>query len=427
MRRRIVTVALVSAVVALSLFGIPLAIAIAVHFVNQEATELEHTADIAALDVAADMVGSRRPGAKLTQLPGADIALYGPEGRIVSGVGPTAADAPVLQALADNTIHHQTGVGTMVSAVPIPDQTEGRYAIRASSPTSEVIPRIALTSLGMVTLAGVIIALTWQLARWQARRLAGPVEGLASSASRLADGDFTARASASGIPEIDTAADALNHAAVRIGVLIDRERAVTSHVSHQLRTPLTGLRLSLEAALHTPGADMSAAVRQAVASADRLEQTIDDLLALARNRDRRQGPPPDLSALIDEVKSVWRDVLGANGRSLNTSIEPGVTLPSSSAAALRQILAVLVDNAARHGRGTVTIHARETVGTVAIDVMDEGDGLRHAEDVFGQIRPAGNGIGLGLASTLAEAEGGRLILASRAPTTFTFLLPEDTA
>jgi signal transduction histidine kinase len=98
----------------------------------------------------------------------------------------------------------------------------------------------------MLGLELVSTTLTWQLARWQARRLARPIETLAASAWRLGDGDLTVLAEPSGIPEIDTAATALNNAAARIGDLVDRERALTAHASHQLRTPLARLRLSLE-------------------------------------------------------------------------------------------------------------------------------------------------------------------------------------
>ncbi|MCW2660400.1 MAG: Histidine kinase, partial [Mycobacterium sp.] len=386
--------------------------------------ELEHTADIAALDAAADLVNSRRPGGLLTPADGTSLALYGSDGRLIGGQGPGNADPIVRQTLADNTIHHQSRLGTMIAAVPVPDQGGGNYAVRASTATSEVYPKIALTWLGMLALELVILTLTWQLARWQARRLARPVETLAASASRLGDGDFTVRAQSSGIPEIDTAAAALNNAAARIGDLVDRERAVTAHASHQLRTPLAGLRLSLESALHTPGTDYPTATREAVAAADRLERTIDDLVMLARNHDRRTIEPPDISALLNDIEALWHGLLAKSGRSLQVITDLQLRPPRFSTAAIRQILTVLMDNAARHGAGRVTVHARETITTVAIDVSDEGvEGS--IDGVLNRPPGDGHGIGLRLARSLAEAEGGRLLQTGRAPTTFTLFLPED--
>jgi signal transduction histidine kinase len=422
--RRIVTLAVLSATLATSLFGIPLAVAVALYFLGEEATELEHTADIAALDAAADLVNSRRPGGLLTPADGTSLALYGSDGRLIGGQGPGSADPIVRQTLADNTIHHQSRLGTMIAAVPVPDQGGGNYAVRASTATSEVYPKIALTWLGMLALELVILTLTWQLARWQARRLARPVETLAASASRLGDGDFTVRAQSSGIPEIDTAATALNNAAARIGDLVDRERAVTAHASHQLRTPLAGLRLSLESALDTPGADYPTATREAVAAADRLERTIDDLVMLARNHDRRPIEPPDISALLNDIEALWHGLLAKSGRSLQVITDLQLRPPRFSTAAIRQILTVLMDNAARHGAGRVTVHARETITTVAIDVSDEGvEGS--IDGVLNRPPGDGHGIGLRLARSLAEAEGGRLLQTGRAPTTFTLFLPED--
>jgi signal transduction histidine kinase len=277
----------------------------------------------------------------------------------------------------------------------------------------------------MLGLELVILTLTWQLARWQARRLARPVETLAASASRLGDGDFTVRAEPSGIPEIDTAATALNNAAARIGDLVDRERAVTAHASHQLRTPLAGLRLSLENALHTPGADYPTATREAVAAADRLERTIDDLVMLARNHDRRTTEPPDIPALLNEIEAVWHGLLAKSGRSLQVITDLQLRPPRFSTAAIRQILTVLMDNAARHGAGRVTVHARETITTAAIDVSDEGVEGSIDDGVLNRPQGDGYGIGLRLARSLAEAEGGRLLQTGRAPTTFTLFLPED--
>jgi signal transduction histidine kinase len=423
MRNRMIMLTVIAATVATTLFGLPLALAAASYFISQEATELERAADRVALDVAADVVHSRQPGA--LDIPARDIllALYGPDGRLLSGNGPTRADPVVEQAIADNTMHHESARGTLTAAVPIPDQAGGNYAVRASTATSEVYPKIALTWLAMLGLGLVILTLTWQLARWQARRLARPVEDLARSASKLGDGDFTVRAVPSGISEIDTAATALNQAAERISDLVERERAVTTQASHQLRTPLAGLRLCLENALATPGADFPAATREAIAAADRLEHTIDDLISLARIHTDRRPEPLDIAALLTEVDSAWRGLLAKEGRSLSVQADSGQSPVRVSAAAVRQILAVLVDNAVHHGRGRVDVHARDTIGSIAVDVRDQGS-VDVDEAVFASSAATGHGIGLPLARSLAEAEGARLLITRRKPTTFTLFLPE---
>jgi signal transduction histidine kinase len=107
-------------------------------------------------------------------------------------------------------------------------------------------------------------------------------------------------------------------------------------------------------------------------------------------------------------------------------IDPGTPDPYASAAAVRQVLAVLVDNAVTHGSGVVTVSVREAAGAVAIDVSDEGPGVDQPESLIFDRRADrrdGHGIGLALARRLAEAEQGRLELTCRAPAVFTLLLP----
>ena len=108
------------------------------------------------------------------------------------------------------------------------------------------------------------------------------------------------------------------------------------------------------------------------------------------------------------------------------SYSPPVAAPRASAVAVRQVLAVLVDNATVHGRGTVTLTVREAADAMAIDVADEGPGVREPEHVLFARRPEtgdAHGIGLALARRLAEAEQGRLKLTRPSPPVFTLLLP----
>jgi signal transduction histidine kinase len=154
-----------------------------------------------------------------------------------------------------------------------------------------------------------------------------------------------------------------------------------------------------------------------------LERTIDDLVMLARDHDRRTESP-DIPALLNETEALWDALPVADGRSLRIVIDPDLRPPRASTAALRQILAVLIENAARHGRGKVTIHAREATSSVAIDVSDEGTESNIDDGVFDRSSADGHGIGLRLARSLAEAEGGRLLLTGRTPTTFTLFLAD---
>ncbi|MGH3563605.1 MAG: sensor histidine kinase [Mycobacterium sp.] len=425
MRRRIVTLAMLAATLATSLFGVPLALSAARYYRVYEVNKVERAANKAAIGVAADMFHGRFVHQLPSLEPGTGVAIYTPDGRLVVGEGPPGADAVVNRTLMDKKVHRATGDGQIMAAVPIADGPRVSYVVRAASSTSALYLRILRTWALMLALEVVVLAVTWQLARWQARRLARPLEHLAAAARTLGDGDFSVRAQSSGIPEIDAAGGALNQTATRLGDLVERERAITANASHQLRTPLTGLRLGLEAALDSPHPDHRQAIVDAVATTERLGDTIEDLIALARNTTRSTEPLP-LGTVLDEISDTWGRRLAEAGRELRISVDAGLPPSLSSAAAVRQILAVLIDNAAQHGVGIVTVHARDASATTAIDVSDEGTGLGHDQtDLLDRRATSGHGIGLSLARDLAEAEGGRLRLSSRTPTTFTLFLPSS--
>src|SRR5262249_53541893 len=159
-------------------------------------------------------------------------------------------------------------------------------------------------------------------------------------------------------------ADALNHTTGQLEQLIERERATSATASHQLRTPLTALRLELESALDGDRSTLRAAAVDALVSADQLSATIDDVLALARTP--YDSSCAEVADLLDDVHERWHGILAAAGRRLHVNSEDHFTAAASSAA-VRQILDVLVDNAYRHGHGTVTVCARDAGAAVALD------------------------------------------------------------
>lgn len=348
---------------------------------------------------------------------GTQLAVYDGQGNRVAGQGPDRADRPVTRAEeVPGPITSQTS-GSIVVAIPLSTDEQVFAIVRAALPEHVVNDRVHRAWLAMAGLGISVIGVAALVAVVQARRLSRPVKQLAAAADRLGQGDFAVRAGRAGIPELDAAATALDTTAERLGQLLQRERAFSAHASHQLRTPLTGLRVQLEAATLTPNADPRAALLEALQSVDQLEQTIDDLLALARDVGPRSGPL-DLRGLIDEVEQRWHGPLADEGRPLRTIVQPDLPSASASSAAMRQILDVLVANAVEHGAGMVTVEVRAAGGGIAIEVTDEGPGIAAGTgDVFApRTSPStGRGIGLGLASSLAAAEGGRLLLGRTGP------------
>jgi signal transduction histidine kinase len=423
-RRRIVTLTVVAAVLAISLFGLPFAFGVRQYYVHDERADLERIADTAALAVSDDLSDWNRTPVLPPGPADTHTGLYTPGGLLRVGSGPATADSVVEAAMGAEVSSGDVG-GELVIAVPIVNEKTVTGIVRAATPRQEVDRRTALTWLGMFGLAVVAVSATWLIARRLAARLARPLEELSTDAERLGEGDFTVRAHRAGIPEIDQVATALDTTAERIGETLERERAFSADASHQLRTPLTGLRLQLEAALESPDQDLRVAIRSSIASADRLERTIDDLLALARQT-RSQRSVLDLDGLLNEVRQGWHDLLAQQGRALRIAVREAPA-PRAAAAAVRQILAVLLDNAVTHGRGTVTVTARDAGHAFAIDVTDGGPGVDGDLDLFarGHSSTDSHGIGLALARSLAEAEGGRLRLTTPSPPTFTLLLPID--
>ncbi|POM27499.1 Sensor-type histidine kinase PrrB [Actinomadura rubteroloni] len=410
-RRLLVTIAGITAV-AVALLIVPLAVAVQLLYRAEAVATLERD----AARVAAGAGNGTAPAARELS-PHLVVGLYRTDGVRVSGAGPSVSR---VAAAARDGRSHEAGEGRALAVTtPVPSRTGPGQVVRVALPTATVRARTVRTWLLMGAFALVIVGLAAGVAWNQSRRLARPLERLTRAAQALGDGDFTVRADPSGLREADAAGRALEVTARRLGSMLERERAFSADVSHQLRTPLTGLLLGLESALERPGADLRSAARTAVRRGERMRDIIDDLLLLARDA----GPdraPLDVPALLDELRARWE------GLPLATVVHGPLPTVHAKTSALRQILDVLVDNAREHGGGRITVEASDIGGGLAFDVADEGPGVTDPEDEIFTRRSAsgnGHGIGLALARSLAEAEGGRLVLRRPAPPIFTLLLP----
>ncbi|MGN9844377.1 sensor histidine kinase [Nonomuraea sp. H19] len=418
LRRRVLVVIVSVTALAVTLFLVPLAVAVSL---------LVHDQTVAALQRDAAWVAAATPDEPGTPvelpagLPG-DLAIggYDMSGTRLFGDGP--AHSGLAAASKDGRVHDTVEGGFLAVSAPVPSDEGTAVVIRVATPNSHVEHRVQQAWLLLGGLALIVIALAAGVATRQSTRLAAPLERLTAAAQALGGGDFSVRAFPSGLREADEAGQALESTARRLGAVLSRERAFSADVSHQLRTGLTGLLLGLESALSRPGADLEPAVRAALARGERLQEVIDDLVRLSRDN-RAPAEPLDLCGLMEEVRQEWQGPLAEQGRRLTITVEPELPPTAAQPAAVRQILRVLLDNALRHGAGEVAVTVADVGPGLAVEVSDHGPGVAEGVDPFVRSSGDSHGIGLALARSLAEAEGGRLVLSRARPPLFTLLLP----
>ncbi len=419
-------VALTAVAVALLLFAVPLGVLVHNTLFTEEKLELERAALRAALQVGPDFATG--DPVELPPDQAMTVGVYDSQFRLRAGRGPGVSGVVVRRA-ATGTVADGTLGDELVVAVPITSAEQVIGVVRASAATSVTWARVIVAWLVLAGLATAALMAAVLVARRQARHLSTPLEQLARTSQQVADGDLTARAQPHPIVEINRVATAQNAMVDQLTALLERERTFGADASHQLRTPLTGLRLGLDQALRQsrqPGFDPGPVLQDAARQADQLERTVKDLLQIIRNQPSvgaTVGSTP-IPVALAEAETRWHGPLAAQGRRLVVTVDPEVAASRVPGRAVHQILDILLDNASRHGEGRVTMHGRGLADTIVIDVQDEGNLEGVAADLFARRPPrAGHNIGLPLARSLAEASGGRLRLSEPNPTRFSLLLP----
>jgi len=396
MHRRLLVAILGTVLVVIFAFGLPLGV-VAARLVHDEAgRRLQQQADTLALDVEA---GRASPTATLVD-PGTRVLLIDTNGAPTLLGGPRQGHHGDLVAEA----HTDTGRVIRLEAPAGPTNARIRRVLN-------VVGLAALGAAGLSVIMAVVLS----------RRLSRPLDELAHASARLGAGDFDVRAGHSGLPEMDAVADRLNASTEQLARMLERERHFSANASHQLRTALTALRIPLEElALAEDRTEVRQLTELVIHQADRLQATIEELLALAQGR---QEPSRDYDAavVIADRVAAWRPVLAREGRLLEGP-SVGPVPASGSPATLRQVLDVLIDNARLHGAGTVRIEVEVRAGSAVVSVADEGPGIAEGREqrIFerGTSFGAGRGVGLAMARDLLDHDGGRLVLARSRPTVF---------
>lgn len=261
------------------------------------------------------------------------------------------------------------------------------------------------------------LALTWAISWWSLR----PITRASREAAAVGPADPVRRISADGLPrEIRPLVDAVNDALDRLATAYAAERQMTADAAHELRTPLSVLSLRLQRARHTGRTDWPAVDRDLA----QMTAVVGQLLDLARKESssHRQDPATlpviNLSRAVREAAAMMVPLLESQARLLEIEVPDKLPVRGHSDD-LRDLVRNLLENALAHGRGTVSVRARQEQDAhhagITLEVADEGEGvpIGKEEEVFGRFRKLranspGAGLGLAIVCQVARSHGGEV-------------------
>jgi signal transduction histidine kinase len=329
------------------------------------------------------------------------ISLYSDDRRLLAHAGaPLLAPPPDAR---DNDWLHRHGPDA-AWAMHLPD---GRWLLAQPQHTP---PNMPFPFIMMLVLIGLVVAaVAYPVTRRMTRRL----EDLRQAVEALGEGDFKTRVSTKGCDEVSSLASSFNQAAERVESLLLAHKQLLANASHELRSPLTRIRLALELLADRPAPELQNELRKDIAE---LDQLIEEILLASRldaNREPLQTAEVDLAALLAEECA--RSDAQCEAVPLNITGEERL---------LRRLLRNLLENARRHGGDVVQASLAQAENRAVIQVCDNGKGIaaEEYERIFEPFyRPAGSrekegsyGLGLSLVRQIAERHGGSVRYLPRA-------------
>jgi len=321
------------------------------------------------------------------------LSLYSSDMRLLAHTGP-ALLPPGPRAEENDWLHRPDHQSAWVMRLP-----DGRWLL-AQPPHERPRPPLPIF-FTLLLIALVVAVVAYPMTRRMTRRL----EGLKQAVVALGEGDFKTRVEAKGCDEVSSLANSFNQAAERIESLLLAHKQLLANASHELRSPLTRIRLALEMQAERPIPELQHEVRQNIAE---LDQLIEEILLASRldaSREPLHADDIDLAALLAEECARTE----AQCEAVPIDLRGDERL-------LRRMLRNLLENARRHGGDEVQASLRKADGEVLVQVCDNGKGIaaEERERIFEPFyRPVGSrekegsyGLGLSLVRQIAQRHGG---------------------
>jgi two-component system, OmpR family, sensor kinase len=380
--------------------------------------QLQRLVREAAGDLGARVIVVDGRGVLRADSAGGEVRSYAsrPEIRIALG-GRTAQGERHSQTLGEDLLY---------TAVPVTNQGQIVGAVRVTQSVGAVNDRVRRSVLALIAIGAAVLAIGLVLAWFLADSLSRPLRKLARTARRVEEGDLEARAEPSGPSEVQEVAVAFNDMTERLGVVLAAQREFVANASHQLRTPLTGLRLRLEsAAAKADSPELERELTAAEHEVERLARLLNTLLMLAR-----EGQTPATGRLVSlglaakHAHERWEARSEQQERRLELMPGDDVVVHASEED-LAIVLDNLIENALHYSLpgGAVTIEFGREREQAYLAVLDEGPGLAEGEEeaLFERFArgsasrgaPTGTGLGLAIVQTLAQRWGGQASLRTR--------------